>query len=238
MDWEQRSKTYDNVSWVNDEQLLFNFLKPIFEYKKNIKILDAASGSGACCKFLLAKGYSNITCLDLSIDMMNKNNENVTKIIGNIENLDIEDESYDIVIARNVMHYINLEVTMKELNRVTKKLLCISQIIPPCDSLSQEYDKLIDRNIHYPTKTELKNVLSKHFVHVEDNICIHTLNINEWLKNTLEQDKIEKNLEKYKNISPNYKKEANIQYQKNDILVDIKHYYLWATTVTQIFKVP
>ena len=66
-------------------------------------------------------------------------------ILDNFSN----DKSFDIIICRNALHYINIDKTLSEFNRLIKNngKILISQVIPPDDALSSEYDKLIGRNI-------------------------------------------------------------------------------------------
>ena len=233
MNWEKRSTKYDKTSWVNDNNLLSNFLNIVLSYPKNISILDAASGTGVCAKFLFKNGYKNITCVDSSADMLKHNDINVIKKVESIENITFLDKSFDIIICRNALHYINIDKTLSEFNRLIKNngKILISQVIPPDDELSSEYDKLIGRNIHYPTNSEIIDYI-KNYVNNVDNVNVtfskHRLNIHKWLDNTLPTlDKKQIIINKYYNTSDKYKSIANLKIN-DDIFVDTVHaFYIY-----------
>ena len=92
-------------------------------------VLDTAAGTGVLT-FAAAKKAKRVVCTDVSLPMLaearkkaERNNiENVEFDERDIFNLKDEDETYDIVMAGNVLHLIdNPELAVKELWRVTKK---------------------------------------------------------------------------------------------------------------------
>ena len=71
-----------------------------------------------------------------------------------------ENDTFDLIYIRNVIHYLdNPEKAISEVLRCLKPdgFFLFSQVVPPEDFISEEYDWLIGRNIHYPTQTEIIN---------------------------------------------------------------------------------
>ncbi len=89
------------------------------------KILDLGCGPGSMIPFLNLIPNSIIVGVDLSIDMVNlaqSKHPDITFIQGDAENLDFEDESFDIVLCSGVLHHFNnLNAVLHEINRVLKK---------------------------------------------------------------------------------------------------------------------
>lgn len=126
---------WDNVAGIYDitESLNGNVYKAMLRGVKQIvpegaKVLDCAAGAGELSIAASEKAES-VVCTDLSLAMLEQARKKCTKLgIENIrfEERDIfhmsdEDETYDIVMAGNVLHLIdNPEEAVKELYRVTK----------------------------------------------------------------------------------------------------------------------
>lgn len=92
-------------------------------------VLDVAAGTGEL-SFAAAKKAEKVTCTDLSMKMLEvaqrkanrKNIRNVDFDVRNIFELKDDDETYDVVMAGNVLHLLDEpEKAVKELWRVTKK---------------------------------------------------------------------------------------------------------------------
>ncbi len=91
-------------------------------------VLDVAAGTGEL-SFAAAKNAEKVTCTDLSMKMLEvaqrkakrKDIRNVAFEVRNIFELKDADETYDVVMAGNVLHLIeNPEKAVEELWRVTK----------------------------------------------------------------------------------------------------------------------
>ena len=128
---------------------------------------------------------------------------------------------------RNVIHYIDHpKKVFSEINRCLKLggYFLFSQVVPPEDSISEEYDWLVGRNIHYPTQTENINWMKKfHILSIKEYI-LSGQSIMNWLNNTC-NDKKEKNeiINRHIETSDLYKSLVNYFNLNDDIFVDIKH---------------
>ena len=157
---------------------------------------------------------------------------NITAMVGDVHKLKFDNNTFDLIFMRNVIHYIdNPSLALSEIYRCLKPggHFLFAQVIPPDDSISEEYDWLIGRNIHYPTKSEIINYL-KDF-HIEDinQYILKSQSIMNWLNNTCNDEK-EKNIiiDKHHETSKKYKTLVNYSASNGDILVDIKHFMLLA----------
>lgn len=100
------------------------------EKKDYKKVLDIGCGPGEMLIDLMKRGYS-VSGIDISEGMIAVAKDNIsTKMpggefdlkIGDIEKLDIKDESFDVVICAGVIEYLGKDdKALSELNRVLKK---------------------------------------------------------------------------------------------------------------------
>lgn len=116
------------------------------------KVLDIAAGTGQL-SLAAAKKADIVLCTDMSEKMLEKAEKNAMRngIVNidfatrNIFRLPEEDETYDVVIAGNVLHLLeNPENAVRELWRVTKRggrILLPTFVIGKSDSESEELFK-------------------------------------------------------------------------------------------------
>lgn len=96
---------------------------------KGALVLDTAAGTGRLT-FAAAKKAERVVCTDISMPMLKQakkkaQKENITNVefdVREIFNLKDADETYDVVMAGNVLHLLDEpERAVRELWRVTKK---------------------------------------------------------------------------------------------------------------------
>ena len=104
-----------------------------------------------------------------------------------------------------------------------------SQVIPPDDSISEEYDWFMGRSLHYPKKSEIINLLIDFHIKDINHYILKSQSIMNWLNNTCNDEK-EKNIifDRHHESSKKYKRLVNYSASNGDILVDIKHFMLLA----------
>lgn len=102
-----------------------NFIKKNINLLKNNTLLDIGCGNGFFT-YYLAK-LCNVTGLDSSKQML-KINPHHKLIHGNAENLPFDNNSFDIVFCSDLLHHLkNPEKVVKEMKRVSKKYVIISE---------------------------------------------------------------------------------------------------------------
>ena len=123
------SKAYNKIFWSGTQDLeIANKILSNIPDDFNGKILDVPVGT-AVFTHNKWKALKNtiITCLDISIDMLEKakeriNESNINFIQGDVGNLPFEDNSFDIVLSMNGFHaFPDKDKAFKEISRVLKK---------------------------------------------------------------------------------------------------------------------
>lgn len=127
--WDKFAFAYDIAESLNKKvyrDMLSGIVKVIPE---NAKVLECAAGTGAI-SIAVAQKAKKVYCTDLSLPMLeqakrkafNKGIRNIAFEERNLLSLPDKNESYDIVIAANVVHLLdNPHAALNELWRVTKK---------------------------------------------------------------------------------------------------------------------
>ena len=150
----------ENKKWFEEDYLLKNsisglsdsyFNKLISECSKDSFVLDMASGFGREA-IIAAKGNAKfVVGTDLSPKSVEEANQlakrnnlnNVLFTVADCENLYFEDNTFDLVICARMLHHIEFEVVMRELNRVLKdggKAICIEALgINPILNLYRQF---------------------------------------------------------------------------------------------------
>lgn len=127
--WDKISDMYDAVEAINGSA--YDEMTATVErlVPEGAKVLDCAAGTGQL-SFAAAKKAESVLCTDISEKMLaNARKKAASRGVQNIEfearnlfHLDDPDETYDIVIAGNVLHLLtDPQAAVKELYRVTKK---------------------------------------------------------------------------------------------------------------------
>ena len=127
--WDKISDLYDAIEAINGS--VYKEMTDTVErlVPADAKVLDCAAGTGEL-SIAAAKKAESVLCTDLSGKML-KNAQKKTASLGiqnisfetrNLFHLDDPDETYDVVIAGNVLHLLtDPQAAVKELYRVTKK---------------------------------------------------------------------------------------------------------------------
>jgi len=91
------------------------------------KMLELGCGAGEASIYLASKG-AVVTATDISSKMLSVANRLAQKHNVSIEtkqcasdNIQCNDEEYDIVYAANLLHHVDIEITLKEISRILKK---------------------------------------------------------------------------------------------------------------------
>ena len=222
--WKNRSEKYEQANWVKNKTLLsvlYNYLP-----RQTRSLIDLGIGTGAIANMVLDK-VEQVYGLDISSDMMKGVSHQVVRIQGNIHHLPFKPNTFECVVMRNVLHYLqDKETVIESIYHIIelKGMFIFSQVIPFVDDISKEYDWLIGRNIHYPTLSEIKN-LNKAFRIVDiQEVVLPSQSIISWL-NITTKTKAEKDtiIKRHLETSDHYKRLVNYTNTGDDILVDIKH---------------
>ena len=105
-----------------------------------------------------------------------------------------------------------------------KAYFLFSQVVPPDDSISEEYDWLVGRNIHYPTQKEIIDMFKDFSIIKRLEFILEKQSITNWLNNTF-NDKAKKIeiVQYHWDTSDHNKSLAQYEENSGDIFVNIKH---------------
>ena len=224
--WANRAEKYDRTNWVKNEDFMdvFTSMLPENNFKK---ILEVGIGTGAVAK-IISKRIGPLTGIDISAEMIsNINHPDIELILANVQALPFDSETFDLIYMRNVLHYIDQpEKGFSEICRCMKPeaYFLFSQVVPPDDSISEEYDWLVGRNIHYPTQIEIIDMFKDFSIVKRLEFVLEKQSIMNWLNNTCNEES-EKNeiLQRHRDTSDRYKSLAQYEETSGDIIVNIKH---------------
>ena len=123
-DWDERAELYNDLDWVNRDQLLATMVEVAGEMK-NKKVLDLGTGTGKVLMALKQKcPDADFYGVDISKGMLEKidKHHNFKLSLGHVEELEeFEDNSFDLVTARMVFHHVsNLDKATHQARRVLK----------------------------------------------------------------------------------------------------------------------
>ena len=224
--WIERARQYDKTSWVKDEDFIDAFLRMLPNKAFN-SILEIGIGTGAIAE-KVAENIGPLIGIDISMEMIsNIDHPNITSMVGDAQKLDFDNNTFDLIYMRNVIHYIdNQKKSFSEIYRCLKSggYFLFSQVVPPDDSISEEYDWLIGRNIHYPTQAELSKFFVNFSIVGQNNYILKNQSIMNWINNTCNDESVrQKTINRHRRTSKAYKSFANFVETENDILVNINH---------------
>ncbi len=127
--WDKIASFYDITQAINGK-VYSEMLRYVEELiPDGATVLDTAAGTGQL-SFAAAKKADKVVCTDLSANMLDNARKKAQKLgvcnirfeARNIFDLADEDETYDVVMAGNVLHLLEApEKAVRELWRVTKK---------------------------------------------------------------------------------------------------------------------
>ena len=225
--WTERARQYDKTSWVKDEDFIDAFLRMLPNKTFN-SILEVGIGTGAIAE-KVAENIGPLIGIDISKDMISKiNHPNIAAMIGDARKLEFDNNTFDFIYMRNVIHYIdNQEEVFSQIYRCLKPggYFLFSQVVPPDDTISDEYDWLLGRNIHYPTQAELTKFFVKFSIVGQNNYILKKQSIMNWLNNTCNnKSERQKTINRHRTTSKIYKSFANFEETEHDILININHF--------------
>ena len=225
--WAKRAKQYNKTNWVKNENFMVRFLGMLPD-KKYEPILEVGIGTGAVAEKVCEK-IGPLTGIDISKEMISQiDHPEITPILGNAHSLPFDDSYFKLILMRNVIHYIDdPELAFSEIYRclMPNGYFLFSQVVSPDDSISEEYDRLVGRNIHYPTQGEIIQLFSIYRSVTQDNFILKNQSIINWINNTC-NDKSQKKhtIDRHRQTSDTYKRLSNFSETANDMFVDIKHF--------------
>lgn len=193
---------------------------------KDKKILELGCGAGESSVYFAKQG-ADVTATDISGGMLkvvqslaSKHNTSLSTKKSLSDEIDFEDETFDIVYAANLLHHVDIEKTLIEAKRVLKKsgtFVCWDPIAHnPLINIYRKMATEVRTEDEHPLKMSDLKFFRKHFSQVEYHttwfftlflfvkfFLIDRINPNKeryWKKIIVEHKKLEKLYNKLENI--------------------------------------
>ena len=210
--WSERSNKYNKTNWVNDQKYMDTYLG-LLPHKQFDNILEVGIGTGAVAN-AVSERIGALIGIDFSAEMISKiDHPGIDARLADAHALPFMDNSFDLIYMRNVIHYLDdPALAFSEIFRCLKpnRYFLFSQVIPPDDSISEEYDWLIGRNIHYPTQAEILDTFDDFKIVKHKKFILEKQSVLNWLNNTCNDDsKKAEIIEKHHKTSNRYKASKN-----------------------------
>lgn len=236
--FSDRSKVYDESgTWVNNNIILSSIVDCLpMSSNEILNIVDLGAGTGAVAKYIF-KQYpyrKTVTAVDICPEMLSKIIEpEIKKYVASLEALPFENNTFDIALSRQCLHYIkDIGRAINEIKRIIKKdgELILLQIVP-IESETKDYWSQI---------TQFRQPLRKHYFSENDwlNIFIregfnpvlikrfsHQGSILKWAKKYNISDK--NLINKYKKMLINAPKQFIEEYHVLPNKDDVKYDSFW-----------
>lgn len=127
-DWKTKAENYNKIRWIKDKKLLNIFYDNLYkDIPKESKILEIGIGTGELTKFVKEKNeLSEMPASYIGIDsspsmLSHVKDKDIEIITGDAHRLSFVDNSFDVVIMRGVLHYLeNPQTVFNEIFRVLK----------------------------------------------------------------------------------------------------------------------
>lgn len=233
-DWAVRANLYNNIQWVNKNEMLDAMIDMSRLIKNPNKILDIGVGTGkVLIHFKEAYPEADFYGIDISPDMMSKidNKYQFNLSVNNAEDLHcFEDNSFDIVTARMSMHHVEkLMDAALEVKRILKTggIFIICEGVPPEKETLDFYKEmfayketrntfLTDDLINLMCNTGFDKVMTR-------TIIQENMSMNNWLANSGIPERNKDIISKmHYDCSENVKRAYKMQFVEDDILMEWK----------------
>ena len=172
--------------WWNQYWAMYTYLLEKDLAGKKVLIIGAGFGEDA---LVLAKVGAEVKAFDLSPDSVSIAQKRAEQESLDIEfrqmaaeKLDYDSDYFDIVVARDILHHVEIEETMSEVRRVLKKggILCFNEIYSHSITDRIRYSKIVDKWL-YPKMTRFIYQQDKPYI-TEDEEKLSEKDVNSLLE--------------------------------------------------------
>jgi hypothetical protein len=131
------------------------------KYDKSIKILDIGAGIGTYSDMLKPEGYLNIDCVEVFenyVEQFKLKDKYQNVFIGDVTLLNIDFNSYDLIIIGDVLEHISVDSSIELINKLTSVdfIVCVPFESPQGEHYGNKYE------IHLQEDLTLFNFLERY----------------------------------------------------------------------------
>lgn len=232
--WNKRSSAYNKLDWVKKQDFLS---KMVFFADPQVRsrALDIGTGPGVVAA-TVAQYVQEVVGIDISEDMLeqaqeqNKHNPGIKFLLSNVENMEFQDNHFDMATARMVFHHVaDCEAALNEVFRVLAPGGCfvLCEGVPPDHLTRQRYEDIfaLKEERHTFSEAELINMFDRAGF---ENILImphfmRQVSLNNWLNNgALEQEAIDEIRRLHLEADAHFKRVYRLSERDGDVFMDWK----------------
>ena len=116
-DFSQRASSYEQeANWILDKK----FVRPLVPTPfGGSKLLDVCTGTGVVAEYAATLGWQ-ATGIDNNTDIMHHLAASVSRVCGDANHLPFPDESFDLVVCRQGLQYLDRDVAIGDMLRVSR----------------------------------------------------------------------------------------------------------------------
>ena len=128
--YRQRAGVYDNeADWNYRNRTLLELHSSILQPEPHDTVLDVATGTGAVGEIFLDRTRL-VVGLDISASMLRQGKHRLHQIVvGSSHHLPFPSKAFDLVTCRQGLHYMEPYDALREMMRVARRRVLISQIV-------------------------------------------------------------------------------------------------------------
>lgn len=232
--WEKRAENFESLEWVHKQDFIHTFIG-FGAPKKNWRALDIGSGPGIIAASV-SPFVDEVVGLDICEKMLSQARDthgdlaNVSFCLGDVEEMDFPDDSFDLALARMVFHHVaDCARGLAEVLRVLKPggVLVLCEGVPPDHVTRDRYEKIFElkEERHTFSEAELINMFDRAGF---ENILLQPyfmrqVSLNNWLANgALEQHAIDEIRRLHIEAEPHFKSIYNLVERDGDVFMDWK----------------
>ena len=236
--WKTRAEKYEELQWVKDDEFMDRFLDAAKLHPEDV-VLDIGTGVGKVAS-AASPHVEKVVGIDISLDMIGKAG-NGEFLQQDVRELEFEDEAFDKVLARMVLHHVTdgIEKAVGECYRVLKPggIMVVGEGTPPIAENGQ-YDMQDEITAWYTEVFRIKEdrlTLYEHdivdlmagagFREIRiDPYYIEGLSVQNWLESSgLSKDKQDQILQKIYWPPECVERALRLVRTKGDILINSRY---------------
>ena len=224
--FKNRAKVYNQSSnWVHDQELISTIFK-----QANIKgdevVLDIATGTGLVAREFKGK-VKEIIGLDISPDMTEQAKQNVDRlIINSVETpIPLEKGSVDVVICRQGLQFVNLDMALPQIADVLKPQGRVVFTHLAAYNVNDRADSFKIQALRNPARVnffapgDLESSLERNGYKVLDVLHYRSReSVSKWINHGASTEaEREAIYDAYKNAGPEFKRMHALEFTQDDI---------------------
>lgn len=107
----------DTTEWRRDPEILASLVRPLAKHPA--RVLDVGTGTGLASRHYADEGH-HVVGVDLSAKMLARSPSLACAVLSDAANMPFPNQSFDCVLVRQVLHYVEVATVLGECRRVLR----------------------------------------------------------------------------------------------------------------------